>query len=164
MPLRYVDPHRRRGPQYDKGVRFGRSPIGQFMARHIARRTDPILFRLTKGRINMGPIVNAPLRTTGAKSGKPREVQLTYFHDGSDVILVASNFGQDKHPQWYHNLKANPDCTFGQEPFTAVEVTDPQERARLYGLAERVYAGYGDYREMTAATGREIPVFRLKPR
>ena len=46
----------------------------------------------------------------------------------------------------------------------ATEVTDPDEYARLYGLAERVYAGYGDYRVMTAAIGRHIPVFRLKPR
>ena len=86
MPLRYVDPHRRRGDRYQQGVRFGRSRVGQFIARHVARRTDPLLFRLTGGRVNMGPIVNAPLRTTGAKSGQPREVQLTYFHDGSDVI------------------------------------------------------------------------------
>ncbi|MDG4666068.1 nitroreductase family deazaflavin-dependent oxidoreductase [Mycobacterium sp. 236(2023)] len=164
MPLRYVDPHRRRGSGYDQGVHFGRSKIGQFLARHVARRTDPYLFRLTKGRVNMGPIVNAPLRSTGAKSGKPREVQLTYFHDGADVILVASNFGGDKHPQWYYNLKANPDCTFGQEPFTATQVSDPDEYERLYGLAKRVYAGYGDYREKTAESGREIPIFRLTPR
>ena len=163
MPLRYVDPHRRRGSRYEQGVRFGRSKIGQFIARHFARRTDPLLFRLTSGRVNMGPIVNAPLRSTGAKSGQPREVQLTYFHDGSDVILVASNFGGAKHPQWYYNLKANPECTFGQEPFTATQVTEVAEYGRLYGLAERVYAGYGDYREKTAG-GRQIPIFRLTPR
>lgn len=164
MPLRYVDPHRRRGSRYEQGVRFGRSRVGQFLARHVARRTDPLLFRLTSGRVNMGPIVNAPLRTTGAKTGQPREVQLTYFHDGSDVILVASNFGGSKHPQWYYNLKANPDCTFGQEPFTATQVTDADEYRRLYELAERVYAGYGDYRDQTANTGRQIPIFRLTPR
>lgn len=164
MPLRYVDPHRRRGRRYEQGVRFGRSPIGQFLARHVARRTDPILFRLTGGRVNMGPIVNAPLRSIGAKSGKTREVQLTYFHDGSDVILVASNFGGDKHPQWYHNLKANPECTFGLEPFTAEQVTDPGEYERLYDLAKGVYAGYGDYQEKTADSGRQIPIFRLRAR
>ncbi|CAN3130355.1 nitroreductase/quinone reductase family protein [Mycobacterium sp. smrl_JER01] len=164
MPLRYVDPHRRRGRRYQQGVRFGRSRVGQFLARHVARRTDPLLFRLTGGRVNMGPIVNAPLRTRGAKSGKPREVQLTYFHDGCDVILVASNFGQPKHPQWYHNLKAHPDCEFGQEPFTAALVTDPDEYRRLYGLAEGVYGGYADYREKTADAGRQIPIFRLTRR
>ncbi|MBI3217299.1 MAG: nitroreductase family deazaflavin-dependent oxidoreductase [Mycobacterium sp.] len=164
MPLRYVDPTRNRGEAHAKAVRFGRSRAGQFIARHIARHTDPILFRLTKGRVNMGTIINAPLVTIGAKSGKPRECQLTYFHDGSDVILIASNFGEAKHPQWYYNLRANPDCLFGAEKFTASQVTDAAEYARLYGLAERVYAGYGDYQAKTEAVGRQIPIFRLTPR
>ena len=45
----------------------------------------------------------------------------------------------------------------------ATEVTDPDEYVRLYALAEKVYAGYGDYRAKTASVGRQIPIFRLKP-
>jgi len=112
----------------------------------------------------MGAIINAPLVSTGAKSGLPRVVQLTYFHDGPDVILLASNYGGTRHPQWYHNLKANPDCEFGEQSFSAAEVTDPDEYARLFALAERVYAGYDDYRAKTAPAGRRIPIFRLRPR
>lgn len=164
MPLRYVDPDKKRGRLYQAGVRFGRSKVGQFVARHIARRTDPYLFRLTGGRVNMGPIINAPLVSTGAKSGQRREVQLTYFNDGPDVILLASNYGGTKHPQWYHNLKANPDCHFGGEKFTAAQVCDPDEYSRLFRQAERVYAGYRDYTAKTAPAGRQIPIFRLRPR
>ena len=109
------------------------------------------------------PLVNAPLVTIGAKTGQPREAQLTYFHDGPDPILIASNFGGQKHPAWYHNLKANPECRFGGEHFIADEVTDPDEHARLYALAEQVYAGYGDYLAKTAPQGRRIPLFRLRP-
>lgn len=134
------------------------------MARHIARHTDPYLFRLTGGRVNMGSIINAPLVTTGAKSGQQREVQLTYFHDGPDVILLASNFGGTKHPQWYYNLKAHPDCEFGGERFTAQLVTDPGEYARLFELANRIYSGYAEYRARAAPAGRDIPIFRLKSR
>ena len=90
--------------------------------------------------------------------------QLTYFHDGTDPILIASNHGGPKHPQRYYNLKAHPDCQFGDEKFGATEVTDPGEYARLYGLAEDVYAGYSDYRAKTAPIGRHIPMFRLTPR
>ena len=164
VPLRYVDPHKKRGRLYRANVRFGRSRAGQFMARHVARHTDPYLFRLTGGRVNMGLIINAPLVTTGAKSGQRRAVQLTYFHDGPEVILLASNYGGTKHPQWYYNLKAHPECEFGGEGFTAGEVTDPDEYARLFGLAEQVYAGYADYRAKTSPVGRQIPMFRLKPR
>jgi deazaflavin-dependent oxidoreductase (nitroreductase family) len=164
VPLRYVDPQKRRGRLYEANVRFGRSRAGQFVARHIARHTDPYLFRLTGGRVNMGGIINAPLIATGAKSGRKREVQLTYFHDGSDVILLASNYGRATHPQWYYNLTAHPECEFGGERFVAGEVTDPGEYARLFELAEQIYAGYGDYRAKTAPAGREIPLFRLTPR
>ena len=145
-------------------VQFGRSAVGQFIARHIARRTDPYLFRLTGGRVNMGAIINAPLISIGAKSGQQRQVQLTYFHDGPDVILIASNYGGAKHPQWSYNLKAHPDCEFGGERFSASQVTDSDEYARLYGLAERVYAGYSDYSVQTAPVDRQIPLFRLTPR
>lgn len=164
MPLRYVDPHKPRGPLYRASVRFGRSRAGQFIARHIARHTDPYLFRLTGGRVNMGSIINAPLVTTGAKSGQRREVQLTYFHDGPDVILLASNFGGTKHPQWYYNLKAHPDCEFGGERFTARQVTDPDEYARLFELANRIYSGYAEYRDKAAPAGRDLPIFRLESR
>jgi deazaflavin-dependent oxidoreductase (nitroreductase family) len=100
----------------------------------------------------------------GAKSGVPREVQLTYFHDGGEPILIGSNYGGPKNPQWIYNLRAHPECQFGGDKFLASEVTDPREYARLYDLAERVYPGYGEYRVKTAASGRQIPVFRLKPR
>ena len=163
MPLRYVDPHRRRGRSYRAAESFGRSPAGQWFARVVSTRLDPVLYRATGGRFttSMGVVVNAPLVSTGARSGQRREVQLTYFHDGPDPILIASNFGGQKHPGWYHNLKANPECRFGGEDFRATEVTDPAEHARLYALAEQVYGGYGDYLAKTAPRGRRIPLFRL---
>ena len=165
MPLRYVDPRRKRGLGYRAAGSFGRSPAGQWFARHVATRLDPRLYRATGGRFttSIGIVVNAPLVTTGARSGQPREVQLTYFHDGADPILIASNFGGQKHPAWYYNLKAYPECRFGGEEFHASEVTDPTEHARLYALAEQVYAGYGDYLAKTEPRGRQIPIFRLMP-
>jgi len=164
MALRYVDPYRKRGRVYKANARFGRSRAGQFLARHLAPRVDPWLHRISGGRANMGLIINAPLTTTGAKSGQPRVTQLTYFHDGSDPIVMASNYGGQKHPQWYYNLRAHPECDFGGESFVGSEVTDPDEYARLWALAKRVYPGYGDYQAKTAPVGRQIPIFRLRPR
>jgi deazaflavin-dependent oxidoreductase (nitroreductase family) len=88
---------------------------------------------------------------------------LSYFHDGRDAILIASNRAEPKHPQWYYNLKAHPECQFGGENFVATEVTDPDEYTRLFALAVNVFAGYGDYRAKTASIGRQIRIFRLKP-
>lgn len=166
MPLRYVDPDKKHGIWYRAVERFARTRAAEFISRRIGIRIDPWLYRVTGGHIttSMGTVVSAPLMTRGAKSGQPREVQLTYFHDGPDPILIASNYGGTKHPHWYHNLKAHPECEFGGEKFVATEITDPDERTRLYALAERVYAGYGDYATKTAALGRQIPILRLKPR
>ena len=166
MPLKYVDPNRKQSRIYRADMRFGRTRIGQFLGRHVNPRIDPWLYRKTRGRYpaSLPVIASAPLMTTGAKTDQPREVQLAYFHDGSDPILIASNYGGRKHPQWQYNLKAHPDCEFGGERFQATQVTDPDEYSRLFALAEQVYAGYGDYRVTAGAAGRQIPVFRLTPR
>jgi deazaflavin-dependent oxidoreductase (nitroreductase family) len=144
-----------------------RRPSGRAMAMKVAARVDPTLMRLSGGRVGMGlmmPSVN--VTTTGARSGRPRTVTLLYFTDGDDVILVASSFGREKHPAWYHNLKAHPEATLtargGSGRYRAEEVTEEAERARLFALADRVYAGYADYRAMTAAAGRSIPLLRLR--
>jgi deazaflavin-dependent oxidoreductase (nitroreductase family) len=163
MRLRHVDPYKKRGLFYKANARFGRTRMGQLFGRQVSPRIDPWVSRLTNGR-GFGPVVNAPLVTTGAKSGQPRQVQVAYFHDGPDPILIASNYAGPKHPQWSYNLKANPECQFGGEHFAATEVTDSTEYTRLFGLAEKVYAGYADYRAKTASIGRLIPIFRLKPR
>ncbi len=167
MPVEYVDPHAGRSRLYRASEQFARTRVGRRWGMHVAPRIDPWLYRIINGRypVVMGMVLNAPLLTTGAKTGKPRLVHVVYFHDGTDPIVVASYGGEPKNPQWYYNLKAHPECQFGGEDFIATEITDPDEYARLYALAERVYSGFRDYRVMMAATGgRRIPVFRLSRR
>lgn len=166
MRLAYVDPHERRGFIYRANVRLSQTALVQLYAHHVGPRLDPWLYRVTKGlypRIT-GSVLTAPLTTTGARSGEPRIAQVAYFHDGENPVLMASNYGGPKHPQWYHNLKAHPDCELGGERFVAVEIADLGEYDRLFSLAELVFPGYRDYRAATTALGRRIPVFRLMPR
>ncbi len=164
MPVRYVDANKKHGLLHDANVRFARTRLGLALSLRFFPRIDPWLSRATGGRYPavLGGMVPAPLMTTGAKSGQPQEVQLTYFHDGRDPILIASYCGGPKHPQWYYNLKAYPECQFGDERFVAKEVTDSDEYARLCRLAEQVYTVHTDYRVTTAAVGRHIHLFRLK--
>jgi deazaflavin-dependent oxidoreductase (nitroreductase family) len=166
MPLPYADPNKNHGPVFKLAETFGRSKPGQFFARRVARHIDPYFFKLTGRSYTSlaGAVDQAPLETIGAKTHEPRVHQLAYFHDGEDPILIASNFGGRKNPKWFHNLKAHPECAFGDEKFVATEVVDPQEYERLYALAIKAYAGYADYRAKTSKSGRHIPVFRLTPR
>jgi F420H(2)-dependent quinone reductase len=99
----------------------------------------------------------------GAKSGTLRTTPLLYVEDGDDLLLIASKGGFAKHPAWYHNLIANPDTTVqvGSErrPVHAREAA-PEERERLWELADAAYGGYRDYR---ARADREIPLVVLEP-
>jgi len=146
---------------------FLRTPPGRWLGINVASRIDPWVMRKTNGRFGMGLMLpHALLTTRGAKSGAERINPVLYFHDGDDVILIASSWGREKHPNWYYNVRAHPeDVRLGKggggQRFTATEVTDPAERAHLWQMADRIYPGYAHYRELSGAVGREIPIFRL---
>lgn len=140
-------------------------PVARFLA-SVAQPLDPILGSLTRRGLWM-PLPFASITTTGARSGQPRVATVIYFNDGPDVILVASNYGQARHPAWYHNLVANPTAVLSRGSrsgeYAAAEVTDEAERERLFALANHIYPGFAAYRRRTAMIGRRIPIMRLSP-
>jgi deazaflavin-dependent oxidoreductase (nitroreductase family) len=161
-----VDPLKRRGPLNRGLARFLGTDQGRWFAINVAARIDPYLLKATRGYVGMGMMLpSANLTTTGAKSGQPRTATILYFSDGDDVIVVASSFGRDRHPSWYHNLKAHPEATLERTGrsgrYVASEVDDEAECERLFGLVDRVYPGYADYRVRAGAVGRRIPIMRL---
>lgn len=121
-------------------------------------------FRSNAGRVG-GPFAGAPLlllTTIGARSGKKRTAPLMYRQEGDDLVVFASKRGSHTHPDWYHNLKANPmvNVEVGTEEFEAraVEVTG-EERNRIFDdQAER----YPQFAEYQAGTERTIPVIALR--
>ena len=108
---------------------------------------------------------SALLTTTGAKTGNRARTRSFTFTTGRDPIVIASNYGDDKHPAWYHNLTANPRvqiATNGGGPvMTATEVTEPTEQERLWAMAYRIYPLWPDYRRRAARCHRTIPIIRL---
>ncbi|MGI9613509.1 MAG: nitroreductase family deazaflavin-dependent oxidoreductase [Acidimicrobiales bacterium] len=114
------------------------------------------------GRWEGNPMVL--LTTTGAKSGKPRTSPLTYTSDGDRIVLIASRAGDHRHPDWYHNLVANPDVAIeiGDERFDGVAVVaEEPERSRLLDARIEVMPRFGGYVE---ATDRTIPVVVVDPK
>lgn len=121
--------------------------------------------KLTRGRLgSTGPVTSALLETRGARTNRPRRNATLYFHDGDDVIVVASKLGSPAHPAWFHNVIKHPDVVFGGVPFRAEVVQDEGERDRLWELADRVFPQFADYRAWAGAAGRTIPIVRLTPR
>jgi deazaflavin-dependent oxidoreductase (nitroreductase family) len=116
------------------------------------------------GRKVLGmPVIE--LTTTGRRSGQARPVMLTVpVRDGDNLVLVASRGGDDHHPAWFLNLKANPEVqvaeTGGPRRPMRARIADADERAELWPrvtAANSVYAGYQN------KTDREIPLVILEP-
>jgi deazaflavin-dependent oxidoreductase (nitroreductase family) len=104
------------------------------------------------------------LHTTGRKSGQRRSVMLTApIMDDQRVILVASKGGDDRHPNWYTNLRANPEVELTingtTSRWTAATAT-PSEKADLWPRIVRAYGGYAAYQKRTT---RDIPVVICTP-
>jgi deazaflavin-dependent oxidoreductase (nitroreductase family) len=102
------------------------------------------------------------LHTTGAKSGEERLNPLMHLVEDGGIVVFASRAGEDKHPDWYHNVRADPqvEVELGDRTVRAraVEVTG-EERDRLYAEMKAKYPQFADYE---AATSRVIPVVRLR--
>jgi deazaflavin-dependent oxidoreductase (nitroreductase family) len=136
-----------------------------WLSQKIAWKLDPVLLRLTGGRIaSTGPIASALLETRGARTGRPYRNATLYFHDGDRVTIVASKRGWPTHPAWFHNLSTHPEVVFGGQPFRARVVEDESERERLWRLADQVFPPFADYRGWAGRAGREIPIVQLVPR
>jgi deazaflavin-dependent oxidoreductase (nitroreductase family) len=105
------------------------------------------------------------LTTTGRRSGQPRKVMLTSpVQEGDALVIVASRGGDDTHPAWFVNLRADPDVQVAlggdaPRPYRA-EVADADERARLWPLITADHDNYAGYQRKT---DREIPVVVLRP-
>jgi deazaflavin-dependent oxidoreductase (nitroreductase family) len=101
---------------------------------------------------------------TGARSGTERVTPLVYRPDGDEWIIFASKAGAPDNPDWYHNLKANPDTTIevGSErvEVMATELTGA-DRERVW---EAQKADVPQFAEYEANTDRTIPVIALRRR
>ena len=102
------------------------------------------------------------LTTTGARSGAPHTTILGYYPDTAErVLVVGSAGGGPKHPDWYHNLIANPRVTVEYGVFTyqaeAVVLRDAERDEILARLVE-ADPGWAEYQTKVTRT---IPVVAL---
>ncbi|MCA9647910.1 MAG: nitroreductase family deazaflavin-dependent oxidoreductase [Myxococcales bacterium] len=151
---------------------FSMTTPGRAFARTVVARLDPVLYKLSGGKLTtVGPqvIPMIVLTTTGRKSGKQRSVQVAFIHDPeasseakADVYTVASNFGQQNHPAWSYNLQANPNCevNLNGEVFRAkAERVSDEEKARVWPKLVDAVPQYAVY---VTRTSRDIGVWRLR--
>ncbi len=126
-----------------------------------------LLVKVTGGRLgyDAGGMPVLELTTTGRKSGQSRSVMLTSpLSENGRLVVVASRGGDDVHPAWFLNLRADPKVEVSvkggpKEPMTA-RIATAEERARMWPQIATKYRNYAGYQKRT---DREIPLVVLDP-
>ncbi len=102
------------------------------------------------------------LTTLGRRSGKPRRLALIYGQDGDRYVVVASKGGADKHPEWYLNLRDNPEVQVQvkADRFRAkARTATPEEHKALWPRMTEIWPDYNKYQDKT---DRQIPLVILE--
>lgn len=134
----------------------------------VGRRLYPVhvwLYRRTGGRIGhhsfMGPMLL--ITTTGRTSGLPRTTPLLYMPDGDGFVVVGSNGGRDRAPNWLRNLEADPraEVQAGRRRLAVqAEILYRPAKDELWERLRHHYVGWSRYQEQT---DRDLPAVRLRP-
>lgn len=145
----------------------GIRPVSLVLARTLHHLDRPVI-RASGGRHTLTSLLTgltvADLTTTGARTGQPRRTPVLGFPADDGLVVIASNYGQQHHPAWYHNLLAHPEAELlvrGRSTPVVAHLTQGDQRARLWAHATTLYPSWDRYAERAA--GREIGVFVLRP-
>lgn len=123
-------------------------------------------FRANEGKVG-GYFEGRPillLHHKGAQSGVERVNPVMYETLDNGFAVFASKGGADTNPDWYHNLKANPETTVenGSETISVkARIADPQEREPIWSRWKQANPNFAEYETKTS---REIPVVILDRR
>jgi deazaflavin-dependent oxidoreductase (nitroreductase family) len=123
-------------------------------------------FRKNEGKVG-GPFEGAALlllHSRGRKTGAERINPLAFQPLDNGYAVFGSKGGLPTHPEWYHNVLANPDVKVevGTDvvDVRAREATG-EERARIWSKQKQIAPGFADY-ERKLDGAREIPVIVLE--
>ena len=125
------------------------------------------ILKLSGGRLLDRPLgmPTVELHTIGRKSGANRSTLLTApIHDDDKTVLIASKGGDDRNPEWYLNLVANPEVELtiaGTTRKMTARTASEAEKAEMWPRIVGANKGYANYQKRTE---RRIPVVVCEPR
>jgi F420H(2)-dependent quinone reductase len=149
---------------------LGRTRWFSWISANVLTPIDRFAYRRSGGRVSLAHVGGSDavlptllLTTTGRRTGQPRTTPVLYVRDGERLVVVASNFGRERHPAWSGNLLADPDATVQirrrRERVRARRATD-EELAALWPRLLEVYPTWEAY---TERTDRDFRAFFLEP-
>jgi deazaflavin-dependent oxidoreductase (nitroreductase family) len=140
--------------------------MGRIARAHVwvYRRTDGrVGGRWRNGSALFKPVPVLLLDHLGRRSGTTFTTPLLYLDDAPNVLVVASQGGMDRDPQWYLNLMAQPVTSVqikDELRWVQARVATPDEAAALWPRLDELYTDFVNYRRWT---DREIPIVVLEP-
>ena len=148
------------------------SPITATLMKWMSK-AQVAVFRRTRGRVGSRwrigagfrrPVPVLLLNHRGRVSGKQFTTPLLYLQDGASFMVVGSQGGLPKDPQWVANLRVHPETNIELRERGVVRVrarvAAPTERSRLWPKLVELYADFATYQTWT---DRQIPVVILEP-
>ena len=127
-----------------------------------------LILKASGGRALTSPFGMPAVELTvkGRKSGLLRRTLLTApIMNDQRVVLVASKGGDDRDPEWFRNLVADPEVEVkiietGEVRRLRARVAAPEEKAAMWPTVVAAYKGYAGYQRRTQ---RDIPVIICEP-
>jgi deazaflavin-dependent oxidoreductase (nitroreductase family) len=158
--------------RYRDGVPSITGRVANFMSRHLSpvnrwgTRRHVRQYHESGGKKG-GQFMGKPvflLDVVGRTSGESRPVMLMLVERGEQLIVVGSNGGNPRTPNWYRNLMAagggEVEVAGRRWAVTARELPEGPERTECWALASRAYPDFDSYQQLTE---RRIPVAVLDP-
>lgn len=165
-------------PETDAAMKFSargntrwivlRGERGQQIDRFIVRHTglSVITWQYAKAGGN-AYLPTLLLTTIGKRSGQLRTKALPYYADGDRLVVLGSNGGGPKDPDWVWNIRANDAAWIRvarRDRAVRATVAEGDGRARLFGQINAQRDSLGRYQERASTYGRDVPIVILEPR
>lgn len=102
------------------------------------------------------------LHTKGRRTGQIRRVPVVRYPDGEDLIVIASKGGAPQHPDWFLNLRDDPQVWVRRkaEFFEGrASVLEGEEYQEMWRRVTGWTPGFQRYQDRT---DRRIPLIRIR--
>ena len=107
------------------------------------------------------------LTTIGRRSGERRVRALPYYPDGDRVVVIGSNGGGPKDPDWVFNVRANAAAwvrVARREHAVHAHVAEGEEHQRLFDQITAGRDSLARYQQRASTFGRQVPLVVLEAR
>ena len=138
------------------------SPTVVAILKKIVPPLDRFLLRISRGYLNTALQPVALVSTTGAKSGRRRDIALICMPVDNGLVVVGSNWGGDRDPAWIHNLRAHPKVRVAFRGYVGPVAAREVEGGEREALWPRLVAFNPQFETYQAGTSRRLPVMLLE--